>query len=188
MQPLTRSVSTLPFPPPSPFRSSLTPTSTPFFRRSIFQTLSIILTLVDYTRAGGILPWRHRVAASLKFHTRWPTYQTLHLGYAWLVHPNIRHPEYFLLRESAITRLRHHPSFAYSISGEFFGKLFMERMVRSPRRLLEGRTQRTDAAQCLREVSRKLRTKSGKWRKVHRAERSLQSTEVLYLPSPSTER
>lgn len=106
--------------------------STPFFRRSIFQTLSIILTLVDYTRAGGILPWRRRVAASLKFHTRWPTYQTLHLGYAWLVHPNIRHPEYFPLREWAITRLRHHPSCAYSIFVQFFGKLFMERMVHSP--------------------------------------------------------
>lgn len=57
----------------SPFRSSSrTPPSLyePFFRRSIFQTLSIILTLVDYTRAGGILPWRREVAASLKFHTR----------------------------------------------------------------------------------------------------------------------
>lgn len=39
-------------------------------RRSIFQTLSIILTLVDCTRAEGILLWRRRVAALLKFHTR----------------------------------------------------------------------------------------------------------------------
>lgn len=58
--------------PRSPFRSSSrAPTlCTLLFRRSIFQTLSIILTLVDYTRAGGILPWRRGVAASLKFHTR----------------------------------------------------------------------------------------------------------------------
>lgn len=54
----------------SPFCSSLAPPSMLFFRRSIFQTLSIILTLVDYTRAEGILPWRRRVAALLKFHTR----------------------------------------------------------------------------------------------------------------------
>jgi len=110
MQPLTRSLSLLFLFPVTVSLLSHTPPSTPFFHRSIFQTLSIILTLVDYTRAGGILPWRRRVAASLKFHTRWPTYQILHLGYAWLVHPNIRHPEYFLPRESAITRLWHHPS------------------------------------------------------------------------------
>lgn len=57
------SVSTLPFPRPSRRRASRSthaPPSTPFFRRSIFQTLSIILTLVDYTRAEGILPWRRR--------------------------------------------------------------------------------------------------------------------------------
>lgn len=36
----------------------------------ISETLSIILILVDYTRAEGILLWRRRVVALLKFHTR----------------------------------------------------------------------------------------------------------------------
>lgn len=35
-----------------------------------------------------------------------------HLGCARLVHSNVRHPEYFLLQESAITRLQHHPTFS----------------------------------------------------------------------------
>lgn len=55
--------------------------------------------------------------------------------YAWLVRLNIptsRHPEYFRLRESAITRLRRHSSSVYSIPVEFFGKLFMRRIVYSP--------------------------------------------------------
>jgi len=62
--------------PPSPrisvslFFSRAAALCAPFSRRSIFQAPSIILTLVDYTRAGGILPWRRGVAASLKFHTR----------------------------------------------------------------------------------------------------------------------
>lgn len=37
-----------------------------------------------------------------------------HLGYARLVHSNVRHPEYFLLQKSAITRLRRHFSFTSS--------------------------------------------------------------------------
>lgn len=162
--------------------------STPFFRRSIFQTLSIILTLVDYTRARGILPWRRRVAASLKFHTRWPTYRTLHLGYAWLVHPNIRHPEYFLLRG-----VSHYTSPASSLFRSQHLRWVLRKTVygkNSPLPDVYSKPVRngSGAAQCLREVSRKLRTKSGKWRKVHRAERSLRSTAVLYLSSPSTER
>ena len=55
--------------------------------RSIFQTLSIISAPGGLYACRGILPWWRRVAASLKFHTRWPTYRNPYLRHAWPVHP-----------------------------------------------------------------------------------------------------
>lgn len=48
----------------------------------------------------GILPWWRRVAASLKFHTRWPTYQTLPQT-CLASSPAVKHPENFLPEESS---------------------------------------------------------------------------------------
>ena len=56
---------------------------------------------MDYTRAGGILPWWRRVAASLKFHTRWPTYRNPYYPQTCLASsPAVKHPENFLPEES----------------------------------------------------------------------------------------
>lgn len=83
---------------------------------------------MDYTRAGGILPWRRRRSSSL-IEISYPlTYlpnppptrpppPRPPPGYAWLVHQNIRHPEYtsYCWREPAITRLRQHLSLSLSL-------------------------------------------------------------------------
>lgn len=198
MQPLTRSLS-LPFPRArhplrrSPFCSSSCATLHALLPSlDISETLSIILTLVDYTRAEGILLWRRRVAALLKFHTRWPTYQNPPLRMCLASSPeHIRHTECFLSEGT-----NHYASPAYHppLPPLFFcptpsplsssencswkewpGSTFTRRAYATVwRRAMLTRSSK---------VSQKLRTKSRKWRKVHRAERSLRSTEVLYLPS-----
>lgn len=192
MQSLTRSLSLLfPFPASAPASKisvllfSCATLSTPFFRRSIFQTLSIILTLVDYTRAEGILLWRRRVAALLKFHTRWPTYQNPPPRMCLASSPE--HPTYRMLpfwgnqplHVSGIIPLLLTPSPLSSSENCLWKEWSVSTFTRRAYATVWRRAMLTLSS----KVSQKLRTKSGKWRKVHRAERSLRSTELPYLPS-----